>query len=224
MAIAELKVGPIVSADGVQVISRADRMGGGVVADGQAHFAEMVARGQVFSLAMQISGTPTAGQIHTAFAAPAAAAITQYAIFNPVGSTKNLHLLKFGYNFVSGTPTAGSLAYGIFNTGALPTALAQTNGTVRNNLVNGPGSVCATSVQAVAAGAALTGGAAPVIHSAPAITTSAFAATVAGSLGFTDLIDGGIIIPPGMGWVPLLPGVGTTHLCVLTTTWAELPV
>lgn len=224
MATSELKTGPIVSGDGSQAILRGERLGSLVVADGMARYGELVSRGLVFTANLYGTATPTAGQIHTAGAPPAAAAVTQFAVFNPVGSGKLLTLLRVAIATVSGTPTAGSVLHGIFNTGALPSAIAQTNGTVRNNLINGPGSVCAATTQMVAAGAALTGGAAPVVHSLSSLSLAGFAPTVFGNQSSVEELAGLIVIPPGMGYVPLMAGVGTTHLVSYSATWAETPI
>ena len=225
MPAAEATTGPQLQNDGANLaplrLSRSRELVG---ADGMAHYEEPVGRQTVFSLFLQITGTPTAGQIHTNGAPPAAAAITQFAVFNPINSGKNLFLLRFAFGTVSGTPTTGTILHGVFLPGAALPTVAQTNGTVRQNASQGVSSVAQTSVQAVAAGAALTGGSAPVILMPSNIGTEAFAPTVAGSLATSENLDGLIMIPPGGGWVPLLPGVGTTHLVTFGATWREAPI
>lgn len=223
MATSEGKAGPVLTGDAAQGVMRLDRLGSSVVTDGMGHFQELVSRGLVFTAVLYGTGTPTAGQIHTAGAAPAAAATTQFAVFNPIGSGKLLSLLRVAIATISGTATAGAVMHGIFTTGVVPTT-AQTNGSVKNNLINGPGSVAAATTQMVAAGAALTGGGAPLIHSVSNLALPAFAPTLFGNQSAVENLDGLIVIPPGMGWVPLIAGVGTSHLVAYSATWAETPI
>lgn len=224
MPLIEFRTGFDESSNGNQSAATGNRLSSLLVAQGHGRYHELVAMGLVFTATLYGTATPTAGQIHTAGAAPAAAAVTQFAVFNPASSGKLLSLQRVAVATISGTPTAGAMLHGIFSSGTLPTAIAQTNGVVRNNRINGPGSVAASTTQMVAAGAALTGGTAPVIHSVSQLALAAFAPTVFGNQSAVEDLAGLLVIPPGTGWVPLLAGVGTTHLVAFSATWSETPI
>lgn len=219
MATAEGRVGPTPLGDGSQGTLRLERTGGLVVAQNHGDFTEATMRGLVFSMQLASTSTGTAaGNIVGA----AAAAATQFALFNPVGSGKNVNLIRFNFATVSGTPAAGQVMHGIY-TGGVPTLAA--NGTIRNNLVNGPGSVCANTAYALAAGAALTGGTvAPVPLMAADFAATATAAANTSTVGTAGYLHGLITLPPGTGWVPLLPAAGTSWLQSYGITWEEIPV
>jgi len=99
--LAEIRAGQTQLSDGTIAPARATRMGGIVVGDGQGRYYEQAARGNIFSLILTAwSTTIAAGNIVGA----AAAASTQFALWNPSGSGKNLSLLKFQVWAISGTP------------------------------------------------------------------------------------------------------------------------
>jgi hypothetical protein len=103
----------------------------------------------------------------------------------------------------------------------LPTA-GTPGGTIRNNFINGRGSVA--TPWAIAAGSALTGATAPLQIMMMNFSQTATAAAEASTVSTEDLIDGQIVVPPGAGWVPLMAGAGTTWLAGFSITWAEVPV
>ena len=129
-----------------------DKTGATVVTDGHGHWSEAASRQKLFT-AFLSQGTTTvaAGNINGA----AAAASTQFAVWNPSTSATLMVLQKLIVTQYSGTPTAGGLFHSTFNAGAVASTLA-TAAAVRNNYVNGPAGVglCLAS----AAGTVLTGG------------------------------------------------------------------
>lgn len=213
--IAEARAGIVVSADGNVNPVRADRTGAMVVTDGHARYQEATLRQNLFSMVL---GATTTGVAAGQIVAAAAAASTNFALFNPVGSGKNLVLIKFGLGIISGTPGAGPLFHGFIV--GVPTVA--TTGTILNNFLNGPGSVA--KGWATAAGTALTGGGAPTTHSMADFTSTGTAQASVGELKAIEYIDGAIIIPPGLGWLPLWGAAGTTLLNGYSITWEEVAV
>lgn len=165
----------------------------------------------------------TLGATTTAVAAgnivgAAAAASTQFALFNPSGSGRVLVLSKFIMGIISGTPGPGPLFHGIL-TGVTLAA----SGTIVNLRAVG-GVLQSSSVArgyASAGGAALTGGTAPTIIRAAGFSSTATAQASAGELNAIEDIEGDIIIPAGFGWVPLWSVAGTTLLNAYSITWKE---
>lgn len=213
-------VGPKVVTDGGAVLgSRADRTGASVVTDGHGHWQEAAIRGKLFT-AFLLQGTTTvaAGNIVGA----AAAASTQFAVWNPASSGVNMVLQKLFVQITSGTPTAGGLIHSTFNAAAVANTLG-TAAAVRNNLAYGP--VGAGLCLASAAGAALTGGLILTSFRCAVFSSSATAqASPAGITGTFENIDGDIVLPPGVGYVPTWTGAGTTFLVGYSLTWEEVPV
>lgn len=147
----------------------------------------------------------------------AAAASTQFALFNPLGSRVVLVLSKLFMGIISGTPGPGPLFHGLYT--GLPTLAASAT------LV----SLRATGFQSAAkgytsaGGAALTGGPAPSIIRAAAFSSTATAQASPGVINALEDIEGDIIIPAGYGWAPLWSVAGTTLLNAYTITWKERP-
>jgi len=207
-------VGPRVAGDSVDTPIRLGRTAAQITADAHARFYEAVSRGNVYSLQLgATTSTVAAGNITGA----AAAASTQFALWNPTGSLKNISLLRFAMSPISGTPTTGVIQHGLILTA--PTIA--TVGTIYNNLAST--AVGVARGVASAAGATLTGGSAPVAHSIAdfAGMASAYASTV--YLRCVEYLDGGIVLPPGTGWVPMHPGAGTTLLHGYSIAWEEVP-
>lgn len=167
--------------------------------------------GDQFSMTVATSTGIAAGHIIAA----AAAANTQIAVFNPVGSGVNLVLSELRVGVVSGTLTgAVPLYHGIIQ--GLPTLAS--SGTAKNCRIGGPGSqtVCYSS----AAGAALTGGLAPTTYQVSALATGGALVALANAV---DDLAGELVIPQGYGWVPLWTAAGTTVIVTYTLTWKERP-
>jgi hypothetical protein len=213
----ETKVGPQTNTDGAVVVARSGRSGETVVGDAHGHFAEAALRGTIFT-AYLLQGTSTvaAGNIVSA----AAAASTQFAVWNPLGSTKNLVLLKLRIQQFSGTPTAGGLTISTFNAAAVASTLA-TAGAVRNHFING--SVGQGLCLASAGGATLTGGLVLTTLCNTGWSSSATALASPAGIGYTEYFDGDIVIPPGFGVVPTWAGAGTSYLVGYSLTWEEVP-
>jgi hypothetical protein len=148
----------------------------------------------------------------------AAAAATQFALFNPVGSGRVLVLSKFAMGVISGTPGAGPLFHGYFPGAAMPTLAA--NGTIVSSRLNGPGSVALA--YALAAGTALTGGpVGPKVLRAAAFSSTATAQASPGMIMSVEDIEGDIIVPAGYGWIPLWSAAGAALLNAYSITWKE---
>ena len=194
-------------------IDRSDRTGAKVIQSAHADYVETVRQGNVFTMTL---GATTTGVAAGNIVAATAAASTNFALFNPVGSGKVLYVTKFGMGIISGTPGAGPLFYGIFTT--VPTASG--TGTIRNNLLGGPGSVAIG--YATAAGVTLTGGTAPLVHSIANFTSTATAQASVGELAAVEELKGAIAIPAGYGFLPLWSAAGATLLNGYSVTWEEL--
>lgn len=194
---------------------RLARQGELVTQNQHGMYQEAVVRGQVFSLSLITSTGVAAGQI----VAASAAASTQFAVFNPVGSGKNLSLLRLRMGVISGTAGAGAVMHSVF--AGVPTLAA--SGTPVNNLVGAAASSIAKTY-ASAAGATLTGGVAPTSLMVSTISyTNTAQATVTPAV-IEDWIDGTIVIPPGFGYAPLQPAAGTSFLVTYGLTWEEVPL
>lgn len=216
--LSEVRTGPIVSSDGAVNPARADKTGALIVGDAHGHFSEAATRQRLFTAFLsQGTSTVAAGNI----AAAAAAASTQFAVWNPQGSTVNLVLQKLKIQQYSGTPTAGGLTLSTFNAAAVASALA-TAGAVRNNYINaaaGQG-LCLAS----AAGAALTGGLVLTTLMGLSLSSSATALASPAGIIYTELFDGEVVVPPGFGVVPTWAGAGTTYLVGYSLTWEEVAI
>jgi len=169
----------------------------------------------VFTLTLAATTTGVAaGNI----VAAAAAAATQFALANPSTSTKNLVLLKFGMGIISGTPAPGPIFHGYCTT--VPT-IASIGGTILNNFLGNSTASVATP-HSLAAGSALTGCSAPITFRAANFSTTATAQASVNTVSAVELIDGDIIIPPGVMWVPLWSVAGTSLLNAYSVTWVEV--
>src|SRR4029077_17095245 len=134
--LSEIRTGLITSSNGAVNPGRSDKTGAAVQTDGHGHLTEVASQGKIFTgFLSQGTSTVAAGNIVGA----AAAASTQFAVWNPIGSTVNLVLLKLRIQQYSGTPTAGGLTLSFFN--ASQVSIAVTNlSAVHNHLVgNGLG-------------------------------------------------------------------------------------
>jgi hypothetical protein len=192
------------------------------------HYAA-VQSGVVFTLNCgPVTTTTSAGNLIGA----SAAAATQFAIWNPVGSGVNFSLLEFALGQISGTPTGGPVAHGFISValgGTLPTIASVGNANAlapRNNLAGSSSTSKAFFVSTYAStGTALTGATAPgVLKIADFSSTATAEANVTGYQPTVEAIEGKIVLAPGSLWLPLFPGAGTTSLWQASVTWAELPV
>ena len=210
------QVGQINGQDGAQPNARQGRTGELIFTEGHGRFYEQSSRGSVFTLTLTATTTgAAAGNLVGA----AAAASTQFALWNPVGSGFNLSLQKVFVGLISGTPPGGPIFHGLFVNGN-PT-IANT-GSAYNNLAGGKAPVA--RYVASAAGVALTGGTGPIVLRAMTIDFSATAFASAAGSNCLELVDGDIVIPPGYGWVPLFASAGTSLLNAYSCTWEEIPI
>jgi hypothetical protein len=209
------QVGQITGLDGAQPNARQGRTGELIISQAHGRFYEQASRGKVFSLTLTATSADNVGNAVGA----AAAASTNFALWNPLGSGFNLSILKAYVAAVSGTPTGGPVFHG-YITNSIPT-IAST-GTAYNNLAGGPPPVA--RYVASAAGTALTGASAVVTGRAMNIDFSASSFASAAGSNCLDLVDGDIVIPPGYGWVPLWAGTGTTLRAAYSVTWEEVPI
>lgn len=206
------------ASDGVETTARFSRMSGVMTGNINDFLYENTSRGNRFALQLPVTTTGiAAGNIDNA----AAAASTNFALWNPAGSGKNLSLSKFFLNLTSGTVPAGPVNHSY---GTAPTiASTLTNGTLSSLLV-GPAAGGVARGVAVAAGTALTGGGALTrLRPSPFFFTAGAAADLAGQF-FEEDIFGDIVIAPGYMWVPTWSGAGTAVLGGYGITWEEIPI
>jgi hypothetical protein len=214
------QVGQVTALDGAQNNLRQGRTGEIILSQGHGRFYEQTSRGQMFTLTLSATTTGiAAGNLLNA----AAAASTNFALWNPIGSGYNLSITKVMVGLISGTLATGPLYHAVIN-GTNPTiATNSTNGVAYNNLVGGKAPVA--RYVAVAAGTALTGASAPVVLRTMNLSFSATAfAAAAGASTLADLPDGDLIIPPGYGWVPQFSAAGTSVLNSYSVTWEEIAI
>lgn len=149
----------------------------------------------------------------------AAAASSQFALWNPVGSGKNIVLLKFATWPISGTAPVAGCFHSQF---ALSAVLASVALTPVTSAKIGSGLAPTAGYKSSAAGGALTGsGAATLIRAADFFITAGTAANLTGQQ-CTEYIDGDIVLTPGYGWAPTWVAAGTTYLGGYSVTWKEV--
>lgn len=210
------QIGAVTGLDGSQPNARQGRTGELIVSQAHGRYYETTSRGNTFTLTLNATTTGiSAGNLTGA----AAAAVTQFAIWNPNGSGVNINILKAFVAPISGTFAAGPVFHGLFVNGN-PT-IAST-GTANNNLAGGRPPIA--RYMASAAGAALTGGTAPVTFRAMSMSFSASAYAAAAGANTLENVEGDIVLPPGTGWVPLHAGAGTSVLHAYSVTWEEIPI
>src|SRR5574343_125822 len=153
----EIRSGFTTLSDGTVAPARASRVGCLVNGDGQGRYYEATSRGNVFSAGLTAwTSTVAAGNIIGA----AAAASTQFAVWNPFGSGKNLSILKFGVYPISGTSPIPAVFHSALSVApTIATTVAATYGWFCCNNV-GLATASVARVAASQAGTALTGGSA----------------------------------------------------------------
>jgi hypothetical protein len=219
MALAEIRSGFTTLADGTVAPARASRVGGLATADAQGRYYEQTSRGNVFSLVLTAWTTSiNVGNVISA----AAGAATNFALWNPPGSGKNLSLLKFSCWIISGTMGVPCLFH----------SYSSTSPTIATSVVtpiacNNIGMAAASVARALtsAAGSALTGSSALAIIRASDLGVGAGVVVPANLFQpkLVEYIDGDIVIPPGTCWVPTFAAQGTTVLGGFSVTWEEIP-
>jgi hypothetical protein len=219
--LAEIRCGAVLQGDGTVTTGRASRIGALVTGDGQGRYYENTARGNVFSFYLNATATGiSAGNIVGA----AAAAATQFAVWNPPGSGKNLSLLKFGVWPISGTAPIPPVSHSISITApTIASSFIASYPLCCNNAGMAASSVSRYLAIAAQAGTALTGSSIlQVLRAADLYITAGTAANLTG-MKCIEFIDGDIVIPPGTGWVPTWVS-GAALLQGYSLTWEEIPV
>ena len=211
-----LLVGPVSAADGTKPQARGGRLGDVIVSELHGKYFEQTVRGNVYALTLTTtSSTIAAGNINAA----AAAASTQFALWNPPSSKVNVVLLKTWVIPISGTaPVAG--CFHNFMLQGVPTI--PSSGSAYNMYASGQNPQA--RFVASAAGTALTGGGALTVVKPMAMNL--FAGSLAATTGIQptmEILDGDIVLPPGTGWVPCWTATGTTFLNGYGVEWEEVP-
>ncbi len=173
-------------------------------------------QGTLFSLTLAAT---TSGVAAGNIVAATAAASTQFALTNPITSNKKLVLTKFFMGIISGTPAAGPVFHGFLTTN--PT-LASIGGTIRCNLLGNTTVTSVATPHVLAGGSALTGGSAVITFRPAAFSTTATAQASVNTVNCLEILDGDIIIPPGVTWVPLWSASGSSLLNAYGVTWYEM--
>lgn len=215
----QLQIGETINLDSTVQSVRGDRLAALVTTDERGRYAEMTSKGRTFSGSLLATTTTNAaGNITGA----AAAASTQFALWNPLGSTVKLEILKVVVGVISGTPVGGPMFH---NLATIAPTIPGIGGT--NCLVQAAGLQTNSQgrVQSSAAGSALTGGGAltmlrPMIFD---FSAGAFASVAGGAIA-EENVDGSIILMPGTMWVPCWQAAGTTLLNSYGVTWMEVPL
>ena len=216
-----VRSGYATAADGTSNPIRTTRVSAVATGDAQGRYYEGASRGNIFSAGLTAwTGTVAAGNIIGA----AAAASTQFAIWNPTGSGKNLSILKFCVYPISGTAPIPAVFHSKSTTApTIANSIATTYGYFSCNNVGLPAASVA-GVVAHQAGTALTGSSVLSIVRAADLFITAGAAANLGGAKCVEYVDGDIVIPPGTAWVPTWAAAGTTFLGGYSVTWEEIPV
>lgn len=191
---------------------RMGQLGDIVVSELHGRYYEQAYRGSVFSLSVSTAAAITAY-------VGAAAGQPQIALYNPVGSGKNLAVLQASYNNVVAASGAGTVAWGLwFGPTVAPTAATNAVATNMATLQK------AGSVASCWTNTALTSSTA-LVNQYP--VGFYYWATAAGALSpAMNMVDvgGSIIVPPGC----MIALGGTSALTSATwtgnITWEEVPV
>lgn len=217
MSLVQGQGGQVVVADGVAGNLRLGRLSDLIASQLHGRWFETTRFGNMFSAMLAANTTTTAaGNIALA----AAAAVTNFALWNPVGSGVLVSLTKSLLLPISGTLPAGVLTHSIMQ--GVPNASVGTKAV--NNLFGG--STSKALYVASAAGVALTGSPNALTNLRP-MPFSFFAAAIAATTNLSpglENIDGDIVLQPGYGWVPTWPAAGTTLLTGFGVSWEEIAI
>jgi len=220
--LSEIRAGQTVLADGTVAPARASRIGATVACEGQGKYYESTSRGNIFSLMLTATtGAIAAGNVWGGNASTA----TQFALWNPLGSGKNLSLLKFSVWTISGTAPVPPVVHSYSTT--IPTATTSVVTPIAcNNAGMSASSVARAFTSAASAGAALAGASTAVSYLRAAdLAVGAGVLVPANTFETksTEYIDGDIVLAPGTFWVPTW-GSAAACLWGASITWEEIPV
>lgn len=211
-----LQVGETITADGFEQKIRGGRLADLIVSEMAGDYHEATRRGRTFSAML---GATTTGVAAGNITAAAAAASTQFALWNPPGSGIVMSINKCWVGVISGTPVGGPLFH---NVATIAPTIA--GSAPSGNLIGG-GPLALGRFQGSAAGAALTGGGALSQLRPMNIDFSAGAfASVGGSAIVMEVLDGDIVLMPNSMWVPCWQAAGTTLLNAYGVTYNEFPI
>lgn len=217
------QVGPIIASDGSQTIVRQSRTAELIVSAAKSRYYEPASRGSVFALVLPATTTGAgAGNLVNA----AAAAATQFALWNPVGSGVNLCLIETCVAILSATTMPAGPPFHGFIVGSVPTISSTfDSGRDARNSRAGSGAPRAKYVATAAqAGTTLTGGSAPVTFRAMELSFNATGFASPAGTYVDEHLDGEIVLPPGTGWLPLWASAGTSMLNAYSVVWEEIPI
>jgi hypothetical protein len=209
-----MRVGPVWGGTGTPVPQTADLSGAQRMQDAHARYLDAVRNGNVYGLSAR-NLTLAAGQGY----AQAAAATANFLFWNPLQSGKFLVLMKFVFCTLSGTPAAGEVNYQLSQGNQITTA---SNGVHVNTFTGAiAGSVAKSRVNTSAAAFA---GTAAFNDLRPAFSQLAVAASsMQQAVPAVDLLDGEIILQPGMAFTFGVGGAGTSHVASVGLVWEEIP-
>lgn len=206
------RVGPQTLSDGNLATVRLERTGALVTANRGGLYAEAVARGNVYIGAVK-SFTVTASGVAPF---PATTGVAILGILNPLGSTKNLSLLKVGIANVSGTP-GGPLYFDTLTAPAITATFASTNPTNALTLAKSGSTglvVAGTTTGALSATMATL----RTIGGAAALTLGSNIASL------DEFLDGSVLVPPNTLLLISAHATGTSHVLSGYLAWEEIPV
>jgi hypothetical protein len=154
----------------------------------------------------------------------AAAASTQFALWNPAGSQVNLSLLKFALNVTSGTTPISGIWHSVASLApTIASALAATSYVGSHYAGQGVYNGNAGYLTHVTGSALTGGGATRGIRQIGFNFSAGTFASLAGTV-FMDYMDGDIVLPPNSLWVPTWAAQGTSMLGGYSITWEEIPI
>lgn len=203
---------PAAGANNALMNSRAGQLGDAIVSELHGRYYETNYRGNVFLLSVSTAAAVTA---YTG----AAGGTPMIGVFNPVGSGKNLVILKASFANVVSASAAGTVTFGLYfgTTATITQATTTTPWSMSTQLQSGS---VATGFRNVA----LTSGSAAsnvIALGSYYWATAAGAALVSG--GPVDL-EGSLIIPPG-SYVALGGSAALTSATWIgSIMWEEVPV
>jgi hypothetical protein len=191
---------------------RQGQLGDVIVSELHGRYYEQSYRGSVYSLSVSTAAAITAY-------VGAAAGTPQIAVFNPVGSGKNLAILQASYNNVVAASGAGTVAWGLwFGPTVAPTAATNAVATNMATLQKaGSSALCWTNT-------ALTSSTA-LLNQYP--VGFYYWATAAGALAPAMMIAepaGSIIVPPGCMFALGGTAALTSATWTGNVTWEEVPI
>ncbi len=150
----------------------------------------------------------------TGLAIAAAGTAQAFVLYNPPGNSKNVAISQVSILPVSGTFVLGGIAHAVSTN---PLAALAT-GTAAVPIPGVTGGKAAPTAQLLTTA---TLAAAPTICRVFA-AKNATASTGTPLFGFTDFVNGSIVLPPGCSWNLIMVGTDTTPIWVQYVMWQEI--